>query len=170
MMKPSISLIVAMDPARVIGKDGGMPWRLPADLRWFKKRTLGKPVIMGRKTFASIGRALPGRKNIVVTKDPYFTHEGVIVARDPETAIELAATDPFAPEVMIIGGATIYDVFLPRADRLYRTTVHGRFSGDTFFPPIIDVEWRTAYAEHQPADPDNPYAMTFEILERTPRA
>jgi dihydrofolate reductase len=163
-----ISLIVAMDEDGVIGKDNGLPWRLPADLAWFKRQTLGKPVVMGRKTFEAIGKALPGRKNIVLTREPAWSAPGATVVHDIDTALAAAADDhgSRAPEVMVIGGAAVYRLLLPHAHRIYRTRVHGRFAGDTRFPPIDPRDWLEIAQERREADEKNAHAMTFALLER----
>ncbi len=140
-----------------------MPWHLPADLAWFKRQTLGKPVIMGRKTWDSVGRALPGRKNIVISRDAAFQPEGAARVGSPDEALALVAD---APEVMVIGGAQIYVHFLPRADRLYLTHIKANLSGDTFFPDYTQYAWRELERTAFPADAKNPYSCTFLILER----
>lgn len=140
-----------------------MPWHLPADLAWFKRNTLGKPVIMGRKTWDSIGRPLPGRKNIVISRDATFRPAGVECAASPEEAFAAVAD---APEVMVIGGAQIYEYFLPRADCLYLTLIKASLSGDTFFPDYTQYAWRELERSERPADANNPYPCTFLILER----
>jgi dihydrofolate reductase len=133
-----ISLIVAHDPNRVIGKDNELPWHLPEDLAYFKKMTMGKAMVMGRKTYESIGRPLPGRLSIVVTRNPDYTAEGVVVVNDLKEGIEKAKA--YAPEVMIIGGAEIFNMVMEIADRLYITLIQAEFEGDTFFPSYED-EW-----------------------------
>lgn len=126
-----ISLIVAHDAGRVIGKDNAMPWHLPGDLQYFKQQTMGKPVIMGRKTFESIGRPLPGRRNIVITRNEAYVVEGIEVVHSLQEALALAAD---APEKMVIGGEQIFTEALPLAERLYITHINATFEGDTFFP------------------------------------
>ena len=158
-----LSLIVAMGNDRVIGQNGAMPWHLPADLAWFKRNTLGKPVIMGRKTWDSIGRPLPHRQNIVISRDASFQPIGALSVITPEAALTVAAS---APEVMIIGGAQIYAHFLPFATRLYLTLIHANFAGDTFFPDYTQYAWREVERIEHPADTKNPYPYTFLILER----
>jgi dihydrofolate reductase len=133
-----ISLIVAHDSNRVIGKDNELPWHLPEDLGYFKKMTMGKAMVMGRKTYESIGRPLPGRLSIVVTRNPDYTAEGVVVVNDLKVGIEKAKA--YAPEVMIIGGAEIFNMVMEIADRLYITLIQAEFEGDTFFPSYED-EW-----------------------------
>jgi len=159
-----ISMIVAMAEDRVIGLDNQMPWHLPADLQHFKKVTLGKPIIMGRKTYDSIGRALPGRLNIVVSRDVNLTIEGVTCVSTVEQA--LAAVND-VEEVMIIGGATIYDYFLPVANRLYLTLIDLKTEGDTRFPDYkAQSQWTTLATEHFAADEKNAHDLTFLTLER----
>ena len=126
-----ISIIAAMDQNRLIGANNQLPWRLPADMRWFRKNTLGKPVIMGRKTFESLGKPLPDRSNIVVSRDPAFEAEGCRVFTDTETALSYAAG--LGDELMIIGGASFYGQMLERADRLYLTVIRQVFEGDAWF-------------------------------------
>lgn len=157
-------MIVAMAEGRVIGLDNKMPWHLPADLQHFKKMTLGKPVIMGRKTYDSIGRPLPGRLNIVVSRDVNLTIEGVTCVTCVEQAL-LAAKG--VEEVMIIGGATIYDYFLPVANRLYLTFIDLKTEGDTCFPDYLSQgSWKTVVTDHYLADEKNAYNLEFVILDR----
>lgn len=134
-----LSIIVAMTPERVIGKDNALPWHLPEDLAHFKQTTMGHPVLMGRKTYEAIGRPLPGRQNIVVTRDRGWTAEGVEVAHGLEEAIGRARHDR---EIFVIGGAQLYAAALPRATKIYLTTVHARVAGDTLFPPLDEQRWR----------------------------
>ncbi|OOF21334.1 MULTISPECIES: type 3 dihydrofolate reductase [Salinivibrio] len=157
-----VSLIAAMAKDRVIGKDNQMPWHLPADLAWFKRTTLGHPVVMGRKTFESIGRPLPKRTNIVISRDPDYQPDGVTVVASPEQA--LAAVGDVA-EVMVIGGGTIYDAFLPRADRLYLTFIDTHVEGDTRFPDWGEGWTQVASETHAP-DEKNAYPLTFTVWER----
>lgn len=159
-----ISLIAAMADDGVIGIHNRLPWKLPADMQWFRRHTLGKPVVMGRKTFESFGgRTLPERTNIVVTSDPDYTAEGAVVVHSIDQALEAAGE---AEEVMIIGGASFYAQMLPRADRFYLTLVHGRFEGDAWFPEFEREAWREMAREEHPADEKNPYPCTFLVLER----
>ncbi len=132
----TLSIIVAMTEDRVIGKDNRLPWRLPEDLKRFKKITMGHPIIMGRKTFDSLGRPLPGRTNIVLTRNPGFKHAGVHVARSLEDAVHFAETQEGGDEQFVIGGETIYRVALPLAKRLYLTLIHKKIAGDTYFPEV----------------------------------
>ena len=159
-----ISMIVAMAHDRVIGLDNQMPWHLPADLQHFKKATLGKPVIMGRKTYDSIGRALPGRLNVVVSRDSGLKIPGVTCVTSVEQAIAAAEG---AEEVMIIGGATIYDHFLPVANRLYLTFIDLETKGDTHFPDYLaQAEWNKIKFEVYLADEKNAHNLEFVTLER----
>ena len=158
-----LSIIVAMSENRVIGRDNQLPWRLSADLQHFKKLTMGKPIIMGRKTFESIGRALPGRQNIVVTRQPDYHAEGCDVVPSADAAI--AAADD-AAEIMVIGGAEIYRQFLPRANRIYLTRVHARIDGDTYFPELQAEEWAETAREPLAANADNEFAASFVTLAR----
>ncbi|MBI2381727.1 MAG: type 3 dihydrofolate reductase [Gammaproteobacteria bacterium] len=163
MTQPLISLIAAMAENRVIGKDNQMPWHLPADLAHFKAVTYGKPVIMGRKTLESIGRPLPGRHNIVVSRSADFRPEGVTVVADLEAAIAAAGD---APEIMVIGGATIYQQMLARADRLYLTFIELGVDGDACFPAWEPEAWRELASESHEADARNAHAYRFVTLER----
>lgn len=158
-----LNIVVAKSENDVIGRDGDLPWRLPADLRHFKATTLGHPLVMGRKTHESIGRPLPGRHNIVVTRQPDYLAVGCTVAGSLEQAI--SAAQP-ATEIMIIGGATLYAAALPRAARIYLTEVHAQISGDTRFPSIDRDAWREVTREHYPADDANDYDYSFVVLDR----
>ena len=160
-----VSLIVAMANDRVIGRGNALPWRLPADLRRFKSLTLGKPVLMGRRTFESIGRPLSGRVNLVLTRDAHWAVEGTVPVRTLAEALEKARD---SPELMVIGGAAVYALALPLAQRLYLTQVHADLPGDTFFPAFDPREWRDIERSAQPADERHAYALTFLTLERQP--
>ncbi|MCW8126770.1 dihydrofolate reductase [Microbulbifer halophilus] len=141
MKEIPIALITAMSRNRAIGKENGLPWRISGDLKFFKRTTLGKPVVMGRKTFESIGRPLPGRDNIVISRNPDWCADGAICASSLEQALQLArqsAAESGAEEVMVIGGAQIYRQALPLAERLYVTEVDAEVEGDAFFPEIGD--------------------------------
>ncbi len=167
-MNVPIALIVAMAQNRVIGKDNQLPWHLPDDLKFFKATTMGKPIIMGRKTYESIGKPLPGRCNIVLSHRAAYSAEGIKVARDVEAAIELAssiATRDQASEIMVIGGAGVYQAFLPRADRLYVTRVHAQVDGDVYFPKI-ETGWHEVKREDHAAQGNNPYDYSFTTLVR----
>jgi dihydrofolate reductase len=167
MATPRVTLIVAMTDDGVIGIDGQLPWRLPEDLRRFKAATLGKPVVMGRKTFESIGRPLPQRHNIVLTRQVGFSARdpAVTVVTTLEAALQAAGD---VPEVMIIGGAEIYQLALPLAQRIILTRVHANVQGDTHFSPLDPKAWRVASSETYAADEKHAYSMTFEDLERVP--
>jgi len=157
-----ISLLVAHDLNRVIGANNDLPWHIPEDLAYFKKMTLGKSIVMGRKTFESIGRPLPGRLNIVLTKNENYTAEGVLVFNDLNEAIEKAREHN--EEVMIIGGAEIFKMALEIADRLYITLIEKHFEGDTFFPPY-DFDWKiTSTSEKELSKNGIPY--TFFVYEK----
>ncbi len=158
-----ISLIVAASTNNVIGFKGDLPWRLSGDLKRFKALTMGKPIVMGRKTYESIGRPLPGRQNIVVTRNPDFVAEGCDVVSSVDAAIEAAGD---AEEIMIIGGSNIYDAFLPRAHRIYLTRVQAEVEGDTFFPELMPSEWREAAVEKYGADESNDHDVVFSTFER----
>jgi len=158
-----IAFVVARDRHGVIGKDGRLPWRLPDDMRHVRDLTVGKPLIMGRRTFESIGRPLPNRVSIVLTRDPDFHCDGCLVARTTAEALALAGD---APEVIVFGGAGVFRDFLPRADRIYLTEVDTEAEGDTFFPSLDPKEWRELERKAHPADARHPFAFTFVLLER----
>ena len=162
---PRLTLIVAVADNGVIGREGGLPWRLSEDLRRFKQRTLGRPVVMGRKTWESLGKPLPGRTNIVITRrgDYQVDVSGVIVARDLDAAIAAAGD---VDEVMIIGGAEIYALALPRADLLELTQVHAIVEGDTVFPALPSADWKEISRTEHPADERNQYPTSFVTLQR----
>jgi len=164
---PCVSLVVARADNGIIGRDNSLPWRLPADLKHFKQLTVGKPVIMGRKTFESIGKPLPARHNIVVTRNPEWTAEGVTVVPNLAEAIAAAGLDPKtrAEEIMVIGGAEIYAQSLPFARRIYLTEVHDEPVGDTSFPMPDLHEWQETARETFPAEGEYP-AYSFVTLER----
>jgi len=157
-----ISLIWAQDENGIIGKEGKLPWRLPADMAWFREHTMGKPVLMGRKTYESIGKPLPGRTNIVLTGQD-INIEDCLVVHSPEEAIEVAGD---AEEMMVIGGAEIYALFLPRAERLYITEIQHDFEGDTTFPAFNREDWREIHHEEHTPDHKNAYNYRFVILTR----
>jgi dihydrofolate reductase len=158
-----LALIVAMAENRVIGRNNQLPWRIPADLRHFKALTLGKPVIMGRKTYESIGRPLPGRDNIVISADSGYQAEGCQVVHSVEQALEAAGS---CEEAMIIGGANLYRQTLENADRLYLTLVKAEPEGDTWFPEIELQQWREIERQAHTADENNEYDYDFVVLER----
>lgn len=158
-----ISMIAAMADNRVIGKDNQMPWHLPADFAWFKKCTMGKPIVMGRKTYESIGRPLPGRLNIVLTRDAELNIDGVTCVTSIDEAVKIAGD---VDELMIIGGGTIYEMCLPQAHKLYLTFIDLKVEGDTQFPQW-GSDFNRSYSEQYLADEKNKHDMTFVILERT---
>lgn len=156
-----ISLIVAHDKNRVIGYENKMPWYLPGELQYFKEQTMGKPMIMGRKTFESIGRALPGRRNIVITRNKNYHAEGIEVVSSLDEALQLAGD---VEEIMIIGGEQIFKVAIDIADRLYITLIEHEFTGDTFFPSYGD-EWKLVSKSEKVETPDG-YSFTYCIYEK----
>ncbi|MFD1804168.1 type 3 dihydrofolate reductase [Mixta tenebrionis] len=158
-----ISLIAALAADRVIGMENAMPWDLPADLAWFKRNTLNKPVVMGRLTWESIGRPLPGRHNIVVSSQPDPKTAGVTWVGSLEQALTAAGD---AEEIMVIGGGRIYEQMLDRADRLYLTHIDAEVEGDTHFPDYEPDEWQSVFSEFHDADNKNSHSYCFEILER----
>jgi len=160
-MRP-LCLVFAMSDARVIGKDGGLPWRIPEDLRHFKKVTMGHAVVMGRKTYDSVGKPLPGRRNIIVTRDATLRRDGAEIAPTLEAALDLAyATDE---EPRVLGGAQIYALALPIATRMIVTLVHRDVEGDTYFPPIDWSAWEERTRRRAETEPD------VEFVELTRRA
>jgi dihydrofolate reductase len=163
MSQPLITLIVAVADSGVIGRDNTLPWHLPEDLKRFKRLTMGKPIVMGRKTFESIGKPLPGRQNIVVTRDTNYRREGVTVVHDAEAA--LRAAGPVA-EIMVIGGAELFGVLLPRAGRIHLTRVHGNIPGDVMWPALDEREWSVVERESHSADDRHAWPMTFEVWEK----
>ncbi len=162
-----ISLISAMGRNRVIGINNTLPWRLPADLKHFKQITMGKPILMGRKTYESIGKPLPGRTNIIVSGDRDYQVPGCIVAHSIDAALTAAAGHE---EVMVIGGAALYEQMLPRANRLYLTLIDEDFKGDAWFPEIQSGQWQEQERVAHAPDAANPYHYSFLMLQRTPRA
>jgi dihydrofolate reductase len=163
LQQPLISLVVAMAENGTIGRDNALPWRLPDDLKRFKALTMGKHLLMGRKTYESIGRPLPGRTNLVLTRDRDWRAEGVVVVRSLGQALGCARD---AEELVAIGGAQIYRLLMPFARRIYLTLVHAEFQGDTFFPDFDPTQWADVECHSHPADERNPYALTFVTLER----
>ena len=158
-----ISLIVATSANGVIGRGGELPWHLSDDLKRFKQLTIGKPIVMGRKTFDSIGRALPGRQNIVLTKQSGFIADGCDVVSSVDAAVTTAAG---AGEIMVIGGSEIYALFLPLAERIYMTRVHVDVDGDTRFPEFDDEQWQETGHENHGAGESNDFEFTTSVLER----
>jgi dihydrofolate reductase len=158
-----ISIIVAASANNVIGAKGDLPWRLSDDLKRFKAITMGKPIVMGRKTWDSIGRPLPGRQNIVITRQAGFVAEGCDVVASADEAIAATAG---ADEVMVIGGSQVYSLFLPNAERLYLTRVHAEVAGDAFFPQIDESQWSLVNDEPHSADDRNAFDYSFRTYER----
>jgi dihydrofolate reductase len=158
-----ISIIVAASTNNVIGVQGELPWKISDDLKRFKELTMGKPIVMGRLTWESIGRPLPGRQNIVITRQPGFSAEGCDVVSSPVAALKVAGD---AEEIMIIGGGQIYDLFLPKAGRLHVTRVHTEIEGDAFFPAIDAHSWELVDREAFAASEANEFAFEFRTYER----
>jgi len=158
-----LSIIVAMDRNRVIGKGDTLPWHISSDLKNFKKITMGKPIVMGRKTHESIGRPLPGRENIILTRDKIYKTEGCTVLHSMEEIFEHCKD---VDEVMITGGSEIYKLSLEQASRLYLTEVHTEIEGDTYFPEFDRDEWDEVSREDFEADEKNEFDYSFVLLER----
>jgi dihydrofolate reductase len=161
--QPLISFVVAMTPARVMGRAGRLPWHIPADLAHFKRLTISKPVVMGRRTFEAIGRPLAQRHNIVVTRDLSYVAEGCTIAHSVEEALIAAGS---VLEIAVIGGAQIFEELLPRADILHITYVHAEIDGDTFFPPLDLNDWREHDRRDEGVGPRNAYPLSFVTLYR----
>jgi dihydrofolate reductase len=164
-----ISIIVAVGENGVIGRDGGLPWRMPSDLKTFRRLTMGKPIVMGRRTFQSIGKPLDGRDNIVISRDPHFTADGITVFSNLDEALILAralARTNGTDEVMIIGGAELYKAAMPAANRVYWTAVAGAPQGDTTFPALDPHVWRLASTEPIVRGPRDEYGAELRIYER----
>ncbi len=159
----ALSLFVAVSENGVIGRSGDLPWRLSADLRRFKRLTMGHTIVMGRKTYESIGRPLPGRTSIIISRDPSYHAEGCQTASSLEHAMQLAAEDA---ELFVIGGAQIYALALSHANRIYWTQVHTEIDGDTFFPKVNWNDWKMIEQERYPADERNQYDFSFRVFER----
>ena len=173
MKSPVISLVVAVAENGVIGRNGQLPWRMPSDLKVFRRLTMGKPIVMGRRTFASIGKALKGRDNIVVTRDSSFQAPGVMVATSLQDALAIAkraARLGAADELMVIGGAEIFALALPLADRVYLTRIHANPSGDIVFPALDAAHWSATEREPISPDPRDDHKATLTIYERVGRA
>ena len=162
-----ISIIVAASANNVIGAKGDLPWHLSDDLKRFKAVTMGKPIVMGRKTWESIGRALPGRQNIVITRRQSFVADGCDVVNSVDEALSAAGD---VGEIVVIGGSQVYELFLPAAQRLYLTRVHADVEGDAFFPAIDEDEWQLVSEEMHAADERNEFDCSFRIYERTDRS
>ena len=165
----TLSLIVAVAENGVIGRNNALPWHLPEDLKYFKRVTLGKPIVMGRKTYESIGKPLPGRTNIVISRNPAYAADGVRVVGSLDEALSLAediALIDGVDELMVIGGAAIYAEALPRAERLYLTRVHAEVAGDAHLPELDLAAWRERSREQHAASETNPYDYSFIVYER----
>jgi dihydrofolate reductase len=165
-----LAVIVAAAENGVIGRNNGLPWHLPEDLRYFKRVTMGKPIVMGRRTFESIGRPLPGRANIVISRNPRYSAAGVRLVASLDEALVLAehvALSDGVGEVVVIGGAEIYALALPRATRLYLTRVHARVEGDALLPPLDWKQWREVSRERHAAAGGNPFDYSFLVYERS---
>lgn len=158
-----ISLIAALDRQRIIGKNNQLPWYLPADLKRFRKLTTGKAVIMGRKTFESIGKALPNRLNIVLTRDPGYQAPGCLVVNSPEDALKEVQK---YEEVFVIGGEAVFRQYLPKAQKMYLTMIDHDFGGEISFPDYNQAEWLELEREHHEAEGENVYSYDFVLLER----
>ena len=165
-----LALVVARARNGVIGRDGQLPWRLRSDMAWFKANTLGKPVIMGRRTWESLPkRPLPGRTNIVLSRDQSFEAQGALVCETLSEAVQIAreqAADDGADEVCVIGGAALFEAALPKARRLYLTEVEADVDGDVHFPPFDEADWTEVRREPRPAGEEDQYPFVFRILER----
>jgi dihydrofolate reductase len=166
MTEPVIALIVAVAENGVIGRDGKLPWRIPEDMKWFRERTAGRPLIMGRKTWESFPkRPLPGRTNIVITRDAHYRADGAIVRTTLGTALEVAYSEQ-PDEIMVIGGAEIYRAALLLAGRIYLTSVHGEFAGDTHFPALDRDAWNETIVGVFPSSETRPIGYSFIILDK----
>lgn len=159
-----ISFIVAMDENRAIGKDNQLPWHLPEDLKFFKRVTMGHPIAMGRKTHESIGRILPGRENIIITRQSGYQCEGCTVFYSAEEFVNYCRNQD--GEIFVIGGAEIFKETFQYVDRLYITMIHEEFEGDTFFPEFDETEWQLTSSEKGIKDEKNPYDYEFRIYQR----
>jgi dihydrofolate reductase len=157
-MTTSLSIICAMDQNRLIGKDNALPWHLPADLAFFKQTTLGKPILMGRKTYESIGRPLPGRRNIIITRNRDYQIDGCDTCQSIDAALELVADQQ---EIMLIGGASLYQQSLETAQHLYLTRIHASFEGDAWFPEFNPADWKEIWREDHHPDEKNRYDFSF---------
>lgn len=167
--EPVLALVVAIAGNGVIGRAGGLPWRLSSDLKHFRRITMGKPVIMGRRTFASLKGPLDGRDNIVLTRDPHFAAPGIFVAHSLEEALDIGrdcARARGAEEIMVIGGAELYRACLPLAGRLHLSRVHAEVEGDVYFPEMDFSRWRETLRETHPRGPKDEYAFTLSVLDR----
>ncbi len=159
----NLAIIVATDKAGLIGKDNDLPWKLSADLQYFRRVTMGKPIIMGRKTYESIGRPLPGRKNIIISSNKHYEAEGCDVCHSVEQAVAACGD---VEEAMVMGGASLYKVFLPYANKLYLTLVDALLEGDTWFPEWDRNDWSEISRQDHPADDKNEYPYSFIVYQR----
>lgn len=155
-----IALIAAMDDDGVIGADGGMPWHVPADLRYFRRKTMHKPIVMGRRTFEAIGRALPRRRNLVLSRDPGFAADGCERVASLDDAKQIAAAYG-AAQLMVIGGAQVYALAMPQMQRMYITRIHAHYGGDTFFPAVDWSQWQLVEREDHDAENGTTPAHSF---------
>ena len=158
-----VSLIAAMDKNRVIGKENDIPWRIPKDWEYVKNTTKGHPIILGRKNLESIGRALPDRRNIILTRDKGFTFNGCEIVHSIEDVFELCKNEE---EIFIFGGEQIYNLFFPYVEKMYITKIHHEFEGDTFFPEVNYEEWNEVFAQKGIKNDKNPYNYYFHVYER----
>lgn len=160
-----LSLLVAADENNVIGKDNKLPWHLPNDLKYFKNQTWGMPILMGRKTFESIGKPLQGRKSIVITRNKDWKHDGVETVHSVDEAIDTAI--PFGvKEIFVIGGAEIFKTSFNEAKRIYLTRIHHKFDGDVYFPEVSTIDWNLVQSRFCTADEKNLYSHTFQVWQR----
>jgi dihydrofolate reductase len=162
-----VSFIAAMSNDGVIGRDGKLPWVLPGDLKRFRAITWGKPMIMGRKTHESLGKALPGRTNIILTRQPDFHASGCLVAHSADEALAIAKAE-MAEEAVVIGGSEVFEAFISKCVKIYMTIVEGTFEGDTFFPMrlFVDSDWEMVHEESCPADERNRFRSRYEVYQR----
>lgn len=167
--EPTIALVVAMGENRAIGRGGNLPWHLRGDMRFFRQVTMGKPILMGRRTFNSLPRVLDGRLNIVLTRDHGFDAAGVVMAHSLEEGLEAARADSArngTDEIMVIGGEDVFREVLPQTGRIYLTEVHARPQADTWFPRLNEAEWREVSRERHEAGPKDDHAFSIVVLER----
>lgn len=162
----SMSIIVAIDKNRVIGKDNDIPWKLPKDQAYFRKVTMGHPIILGRKNYESIGRPLDGRRNIVLTRDQNYAAPGCDVVHSVDEVLSIVKGEE---EAFVIGGEEIYKLFLPYTNKLYITTIEHEFEGDTYFPAFARAEWKEVSVEKGITDEKNPYEYYFHVYEKVSR-
>jgi dihydrofolate reductase len=161
----TLSIIVAASENNVIGINNHLPWHLPVDMKYFKDTTMGKPIVMGRKSFEELGRVLPGRPNIMITRQPEYAAEGLYIVPSLEAGIEKAKTFG-TEEIFITGGGEIFKIALPIVDRLYLTRVHAEVTGDTYFPEFDPTGWKLVKNERHEKDEKHQYALTFQVWER----